>query len=160
MLSFSFISLSLFSFAALQTSGTSLRVGDFNIKYDTNPSDSSAVPSAASLSASNAEPSLVNLLNPRNNKRHIQRSRIAKQKRASGDSEKGQKPWTDRRGPMAEQILFAELDIVGLQEVLDNQLQDLRALLGNNYQCVGVGREDGDTKGEAVSSSNAWPNVV
>ena len=41
-----------------------------------------------------------------------------------------------------------QLDIVGFQEVLHNQLQDLKELLGEGYDHVGVGRDDGKEKGE------------
>ena len=38
-------------------------------------------------------------------------------------------------------------EIIGMQEVLNNQLIDLQSSL-NEYKAVGVGREDGKTKGE------------
>jgi hypothetical protein len=39
-------------------------------------------------------------------------------------------------------------DIIGFQEVLHSQLEDLRALLGDAYGWVGVGRDDGHRAGE------------
>ncbi|CAG8769198.1 1167_t:CDS:2, partial [Racocetra fulgida] len=55
----------------------------------------------------------------------------------------GEKPWSSRRRKVADTILFNRVDIVGLQEVLKNQLSDLETLLGQDWQWVGVGREDG-----------------
>lgn len=55
--------------------------------------------------------------------------------------------WQYRKDRVAEFIRDKDLDIVGMQEVLDNQLNDLKERLPE-YAEVGVGREDGDTKGE------------
>ncbi|CAG8465963.1 24504_t:CDS:2 [Racocetra persica] len=63
----------------------------------------------------------------------------------------GEKPWSSRRRKVADTILFHRADIVGLQEVLKNQLSDLETLLGQDWQWVGVGREDGK---EADLNSN------
>jgi hypothetical protein len=45
-------------------------------------------------------------------------------------------------------LATGQLDIVGFQEVLHNQLLDLSALLGPGYGLVGVGRDDGKERGE------------
>ena len=64
----------------------------------------------------------------------------------NGDKEKGD-GW-DQRGPLlALQVQFNNFDIFGAQEVLHNQLLDLLKLLPE-YAYVGVGRDDGETKGE------------
>lgn len=55
--------------------------------------------------------------------------------------------WQYRKDRVAEFIKDKDLDIVGMQEVLDNQLNDLKERLPE-YAEVGVGREDGNTKGE------------
>lgn len=55
--------------------------------------------------------------------------------------------WQYRKDRVAEFIKNKDLDIVGMQEVLDNQLNDLKERLPE-YAEVGVGREDGKTKGE------------
>jgi hypothetical protein len=47
-------------------------------------------------------------------------------------------------------VIWEEPDIIGFQEVLNNQLDDLAYLLGSSYHHVGVGRDDGKTAGEAV----------
>lgn len=44
---------------------------------------------------------------------------------------------------MADSVLWDELDIVGFQEALTNQCEDLQVLLGDKYSWVGVGRDDG-----------------
>lgn len=55
--------------------------------------------------------------------------------------------WEYRKDIAANVIKFYDVDIVGAQEVLHNQLTDLLDRLPN-YDYVGVGREDGKTKGE------------
>lgn len=62
-------------------------------------------------------------------------------------SSDGINAWPNRVTKVSSQILFHEADIVGLQEVLHNQLVDLERELPE-YGYVGVGREDGHTKGE------------
>lgn len=55
--------------------------------------------------------------------------------------------WSVRRDRVADFIRENRIDIVGMQEVLHPQLQDLLARLPE-YDYVGVGRTDGATKGE------------
>ena len=55
--------------------------------------------------------------------------------------------WKYRKDRAAKAILFYEADIVGTQEVLHNQLEDLKQQLPH-YGVVGVGREDGKEQGE------------
>lgn len=55
--------------------------------------------------------------------------------------------WKFRKDRAAEAIRFYDADILGTQEVLHNQLNDLKDRLPN-YDVVGVGREDGKEKGE------------
>ena len=55
--------------------------------------------------------------------------------------------WEYRKDSVASFILNQDLDIVGMQEVLHNQLVDLKTRLPE-YAEIGVGREDGKTKGE------------
>ena len=75
--------------------------------------------------------------------------------------------WQYRRDRVADAINFYNADIVGTQEVLYNQLEDLKARLPE-YAMVGVGREDGKQLGEyaalwyktsrfeTVDSGNFW----
>ncbi len=55
--------------------------------------------------------------------------------------------WKYRKDSVARYILNKDFDVIGLQEVLHNQLTDLKERLPQ-YTAVGVGREDGMTKGE------------
>ncbi len=55
--------------------------------------------------------------------------------------------WVDRKPYVAGLVKFHDFDIVGMQEVLKNQLDDLSGLL-TDYEKVGVGRDDGKDKGE------------
>ena len=64
----------------------------------------------------------------------------------SGDT--GPKSWERRRGPSIDLIRREQPDVVGLQEALRSQLDDLHERLGGEYAEVGVGREDGKERGE------------
>lgn len=55
--------------------------------------------------------------------------------------------WEYRKDRAARAIRFYDVDILGTQEVLHNQLVDLQERLPG-YGVVGVGREDGKEKGE------------
>lgn len=50
--------------------------------------------------------------------------------------------WQYRKDNVAQFIKSQDIDIVGMQEVLHNQLEDLKSRLPE-YAEVGVGREDG-----------------
>lgn len=64
----------------------------------------------------------------------------------SNDTEK--KNWVARRGPAVDLIRREAPDFIGLQEALRSQLDDLHERLGAEYLEIGVGREDGKTRGE------------
>ena len=55
--------------------------------------------------------------------------------------------WGFRKDTVASFILANDLDIVGMQEVLHSQMEDLKARLPE-YEAVGVGRDDGKQRGE------------
>lgn len=55
--------------------------------------------------------------------------------------------WMYRKDSVANFINSKEIDVIGMQEVLNNQLEDLKSRLPE-YDYVGVGREDGNTAGE------------
>jgi len=61
--------------------------------------------------------------------------------------EDGKQNWHNRKENIVRMIHFYDLDIIGMQEVLVNQLNFLRTNL-DQYSFVGVGREDGKEKGE------------
>ena len=64
----------------------------------------------------------------------------------NGDSLKGN-AWSKRLPAICDLIRFHNFDLWGAQEVLFNQLNDLQKQL-NEYEYVGVGRDDGITQGE------------
>ncbi|WP_419211916.1 endonuclease/exonuclease/phosphatase family protein [Maribacter sp. X9] len=55
--------------------------------------------------------------------------------------------WNDRKASMVKLLEHYKPSIIGMQEVLDNQLVYLNENLPN-YAAIGVGREDGKKKGE------------
>jgi endonuclease/exonuclease/phosphatase family metal-dependent hydrolase len=55
--------------------------------------------------------------------------------------------WPFRKDKVASQILFHDVDLLGVQEALHGQLEDLQQRLPS-YKYVGVGRTDGEQKGE------------
>jgi endonuclease/exonuclease/phosphatase family metal-dependent hydrolase len=63
------------------------------------------------------------------------------------NSQDSSNSWQERRVFVGEQIKFYHPDIVGMQEVLNNQLSFLDSV-NSDYQFVGVGRDDGKEQGE------------
>lgn len=59
----------------------------------------------------------------------------------------GVQNWHNRKENVVRMLHFYEVDIIGMQEVLNTQLQYLKENL-EQYNSIGVGREDGKTKGE------------
>lgn len=59
----------------------------------------------------------------------------------------GAHAWPHRKERVASVIRFHEADLVGLQEALKGQIDDLAALLPD-YAWIGVGRDDGAAAGE------------
>jgi len=55
--------------------------------------------------------------------------------------------WPHRKMFAGSQILFHEAHIIGIQEALHHQMEDLQVQL-SRYRYLGVGREDGKQKGE------------
>ena len=66
---------------------------------------------------------------------------------AGSEETDGVNAWNNRKNLVASMIRFHHADIVGLQEALLLQLDDLTKLLPH-YSWVGVGRDDGKNKGE------------
>ena len=58
-----------------------------------------------------------------------------------------QNNWQYRKDSVAKFIQTNDIDIIGMQEVLHNQLNELKERLPE-YEAVGVGRDDGKTAGE------------
>ena len=63
-----------------------------------------------------------------------------------GDVEKGN-GWKNRFPVITQIILYNDIEIFGAQEVLDHMLHDMLDNLPG-YKYIGVGRDDGETKGE------------
>lgn len=64
----------------------------------------------------------------------------------SGDTRKGN-GWEQRAPVVCALIKFHDFDIFGAQEVFNSQLNDMLGML-TGYSYIGVGRDDGATKGE------------
>lgn len=71
---------------------------------------------------------------------------------AATSLEANEKPWSTRRplliNQLSSQAAEANTTIIGLQEVLNNQLTDIKSGLGSQWAHIGVGRDDGATQGE------------
>ncbi|KAM9985830.1 hypothetical protein ACTFIZ_002121 [Dictyostelium cf. discoideum] len=63
-----------------------------------------------------------------------------------------QNSWVHRKMLVFSNISFLKADIIGFQECLFHQIKDIKENLNNNYEMsydfIGVGREDGNEKGE------------
>lgn len=62
-------------------------------------------------------------------------------------SEDGNNEWKYRMELVLQTLIVEQFDVIGFQEVLQRQMEDLEKMLPN-YAYVGVGREDFGTKGE------------
>lgn len=58
--------------------------------------------------------------------------------------------WVHRSNMVASMVTFHRADIVGFQEVLLHQLQDLERSFKGTYKWIGAGRDDGHLGGELV----------
>ncbi|MFA8449761.1 MAG: endonuclease/exonuclease/phosphatase family protein [Bacteroidales bacterium] len=63
------------------------------------------------------------------------------------NSSTGNWAWKNRSPILVDQIRYYKPDIIGVQEALSNQMDDLREMLFD-YESFGVGRDDGGSKGE------------
>lgn len=59
----------------------------------------------------------------------------------------GENSWTNRKPFFINLLKFHEPDILGVQEAMPNQMEDMDSLLAQ-YNFVGVGRDDGKDEGE------------
>ena len=64
-----------------------------------------------------------------------------------GTANDGENRWANRREFLMDVILKEDSDVLGLQEALDAQIREIVAALPA-YAVVGVGRDDGRTRGE------------
>lgn len=65
----------------------------------------------------------------------------------NNDDSRNGNGWTQRCPVVCDQLNFEHPDIFGTQEVLEPQLHDMLQRL-DDYDYIGVGRDDGKTKGE------------
>ncbi len=59
--------------------------------------------------------------------------------------------WEDRIDIVSQTMLESEADSIGVQEATPEWMATLKETVGEKYACVGVGRDDGDNKGEYSS---------
>ena len=64
-----------------------------------------------------------------------------------GTAKDGENEWTARRDVLFEVIRDAKPDLLGLQEALDFQIDEILAAV-SGYAVVGVGRDDGAERGK------------
>ncbi|KAJ7062649.1 Endonuclease/exonuclease/phosphatase [Mycena amicta] len=98
----------------------------YNLRYDTRPDNITVAESLASLPSTLPTPAGGYL---------------------PSRSEE-ERPWSLRRLRVAEQVLGGGADIVCVQEALVRQVRDLQELFGEDWEWVGVGRDDGLEGGE------------
>ena len=67
----------------------------------------------------------------------------------NSEAQDGQNEWAVRRNWVAQFIYNIEPDVVGMQEVLPDQMAYLKDSLSSKYEGYGVARDDGDSIGEA-----------
>ena len=63
----------------------------------------------------------------------------------------GKDSWEDRIGIVSQTMLESEADSIGVQEATPEWMATLKETVGDKYAYVGVGRDDGDNKGEYSS---------
>ena len=63
----------------------------------------------------------------------------------------GTDSWEDRIGIVSQTMLDSEADSIGVQEATPEWMATLKETVGDKYSYVGVGRDDGDNKGEYSS---------
>jgi len=100
-----------------------VRLCSWNIRYDSQPDNITVAQTIASLPDPLLEPSLY-YADPK------------------------ERPWSLRRIHIAGEVLQQGVNLVGFQEALIRQVNDLHQLLGDDWGWVGVGRDDGDKAGE------------
>jgi len=123
-----FVSLSLTLYAALFSSTmgasqTPVRIMSWNLRFDSMPDNITVAETIASLPNPITEPAaFLNITD--------------------------EQPWSMRRIKVAQRIIGEEVQILGFQEALVRQVNDMAELLGNDWGHVGVGRDDGVDAGE------------
>ena len=71
----------------------------------------------------------------------------------------GRNGWPQRKQPVVDLLHRYQPDLLGLQEVTHGQLTDLAAALPD-YGWIGVGRDDGATRGGGICADLLPPHTV
>ncbi|KAL5639931.1 hypothetical protein ACGC1H_006482 [Rhizoctonia solani] len=103
---------------------TSLRLTTWNLRYDSQSDNLTIADSIASLPDRLKEPEPY----------YVDASH--------------ERPWSTRRIGVAALLGFQGSSIISFQEALIRQVRDLKVLLGDTWDWVGVGRDDGIERGE------------
>ncbi|CAE6457687.1 unnamed protein product [Rhizoctonia solani] len=117
----------LFSFLMLTaafTAVTSLRLTTWNLRYDSQSNNLTVPDSIAGLP-----------------------DRLKAPESYYADTSH-ERPWSTRRIGVAALLEFQGSSIISFQEALVRQVRDLKELLGESWDWVGVGRDDGVERGE------------
>ncbi|KAF8581286.1 hypothetical protein K439DRAFT_1654099 [Ramaria rubella] len=101
----------------------SLRTLSFNLRYDSQPDN---IP---------VRDTLHNLPDPL-------------KPRTSFYGDPNERPWSSRRIVVVNEITFNRVNLIGFQEALVRQVNDLQELLGPEWDHRGVGRDNGKEEGE------------
>ncbi|OCH84829.1 hypothetical protein OBBRIDRAFT_740880 [Obba rivulosa] len=99
-----------------------MRLATYNLRYDSQPDNKTI------------QQSIDELPDPLQQPRFLAKS--------------GELPWSLRRLKVAQQLLNEDIVLVGFQEALMRQVNDLQELLGNDWAWIGIGRDDGVSAGE------------
>ncbi|KAG7441332.1 uncharacterized protein BT62DRAFT_937250 [Guyanagaster necrorhizus] len=117
-----FTLLSLSQDMSTDSTPTSLRFSTYNLRYDSMPDNITVAESIAALPDPLVQETFLAL--------------------------SGEQPWSARRLRVSEHILSEDTVISGFQEALVRQVTDLAELFGDDWDWVGVGRDDGVAAGE------------
>jgi endonuclease/exonuclease/phosphatase family metal-dependent hydrolase len=69
----------------------------------------------------------------------------------NSNAKDGDNAWPNRRELLMKTIEAFDPDLLGLQEVLPLQASDVQQRFGSTYQFIGVGRDDGNNRGEMAA---------
>ncbi|KAG9120469.1 hypothetical protein FRC07_004030 [Ceratobasidium sp. 392] len=116
--------LSLASLTSLLGAGQCIRLTTWNLRYDSQPDNTTVADTLSALPDRLQEPTSF----------YPDASR--------------ERPWSSRRVGVAALLEFQAPTIISFQEALFRQVQDLKELLGADWDWVGIGRDDGKARGE------------
>ncbi|GJE93090.1 endonuclease/exonuclease/phosphatase family protein [Phanerochaete sordida] len=100
----------------------SIRIATYSLRYDSKPDNITV------------EQTLESLSDPMTAPKYMRKS--------------GEQPWSTRRIKIWQTLVGEGVVLFGIQEGLTRQVHDLATLLGDDWDWVGVGRDDGKEAGE------------